>query len=84
VNEGRTVFAQLMDCLPKYELDSTTMDLCLSLFPWAKFRRHKAAIKLHTLLALRDNYPGYFIRPREKFWRMRKRLERKAEDGNRP
>ena len=40
-----------------YALDSTTIDLCLSLFPWAKFRRHKAAIKLHTLLALRGNYP---------------------------
>ena len=34
-----------------YALDSTTIDLCLSLFPWAKFRRTKAAIKLHTLLA---------------------------------
>jgi hypothetical protein len=40
-----------------YALDSTTIDLCLSLFPWAKFRRRKAAIKLHTLLALRGNYP---------------------------
>ena len=40
-----------------YALDSTTIDLCLSLFPWAKFRRHKAAIKLHTLLALRGNFP---------------------------
>ncbi|HBO84896.1 MAG TPA: IS4 family transposase, partial [Deltaproteobacteria bacterium] len=33
-----------------YALDSTTIDLCLSTFPWAKFRRTKAAIKLHTLL----------------------------------
>ena len=33
-----------------YALDSTTIDLCLSLFPWATFRRHKAAVKLHTLL----------------------------------
>jgi uncharacterized protein DUF4372 len=32
-----------------YALDSTTIDLCLSLFPWAKFRKHKGAIKLHTL-----------------------------------
>ena len=32
-----------------YALDSTTIDLCLSLFPWAKFRRHKAAVKMHTL-----------------------------------
>ena len=33
-----------------YALDSTTVDLCLALFPWAKFRRHKAAVKIHTLL----------------------------------
>ena len=44
-----------------YALDSTTIDLCLSLFPWAKFRRTKAAIKLHTLLALRGNYPTVVI-----------------------
>ena len=36
--------------------DSTTIDLCLALFPWAKFRRHKAAIKLHTLLRLRGGF----------------------------
>jgi len=40
-----------------YALDSTTIDLCLSLFPWAKFRRHKGAIKLHTLLDLRGGIP---------------------------
>lgn len=44
-----------------YALDSTTINLCLSLFPWAKFRRRKAAIKLHTLLALRGNYPTVVI-----------------------
>jgi hypothetical protein len=44
-----------------YALDSTTIDLCLSLFPWAKFRRHKAAVKLHTLLALRGNFPTVVI-----------------------
>jgi hypothetical protein len=44
-----------------YALDSTTIDLCLSLFPWAKFRRHKAAIKLHTLLTLRGNFPTVVI-----------------------
>jgi len=44
-----------------YALDSTTIDLCLSLFPWAKFRRRKAAIKLHTLLALRGNFPAAVI-----------------------
>ena len=42
-----------------YALDSTTIDLCLSLFPWAKFRRHKAAIKMHTLLDLHGNIPTF-------------------------
>ena len=37
------------------------MDLCLSLFPWAKFRRHKAAIKLHTLLTLHGHFPTVII-----------------------
>lgn len=40
-----------------YAFDSTTIDLCLSVFPWAKFRRGKAAVKLHTLLDLRGNIP---------------------------
>ena len=44
-----------------YALDSTTIDLCLALFPWAKFRRHKAAIKLHTLLRLRGGFPTVVI-----------------------
>ncbi|MBU0712363.1 IS4 family transposase [bacterium] len=42
-----------------YALDSTTIDLCLSLFPWAKFRKHKAAIKLHTLLDLLGSIPSF-------------------------
>jgi IS4 transposase len=42
-----------------YALDSTTMDLCLSLFPWAKFRKHKAAVKMHTLLDLHGNIPTF-------------------------
>lgn len=42
-----------------YALDSTTINLCLSLFPWAPFRRTKAAIKLHTLLDLRGNIPTF-------------------------
>lgn len=42
-----------------YALDATTIDLCLSLFPWAKFRRHKGAVKLHTLLDLRGNIPCF-------------------------
>ena len=42
-----------------YALDSTTIDLCLALFPWAHFRRHKGAIKLHTLLDLRGSIPSF-------------------------
>ena len=42
-----------------YALDATIIDLCLSLFPWAHFRRTKAAIKLHTLLDLRGNIPSF-------------------------
>ena len=42
-----------------YALDSTTIDLCLSLFPWAKFRERKAGVKLHTLLDLRGNIPTF-------------------------
>jgi hypothetical protein len=42
-----------------YALDSTTIDLCLELFPWAKFRRTKAAVKLHTLIDLRGSIPTF-------------------------
>src|SRR5450756_26876 len=42
-----------------YAFDSTTIDLCLSLFPWAKFRKHKGAVKMHTLLDLRGNIPTF-------------------------
>jgi hypothetical protein len=42
-----------------YALDSTTIDLCLALFPWAPFRSTKAAIKLHTLIDLRGNIPSF-------------------------
>jgi len=42
-----------------YALDSTTIDLCLSLFPWAGFRKHKAAVKMHTLLDLHGNIPMF-------------------------
>ena len=44
-----------------YALDSTTIDLCLNLFPWAHFRRSKAAVKMHTLLDLRGNIPAEVI-----------------------
>jgi hypothetical protein len=44
-----------------YALDSTTIDLCLALFPWAKFRKTKGAVKLHTLLDLRGSIPSVII-----------------------
>ncbi len=44
-----------------YALDSTTIDLCLSLFPWADFRKHKGAVKLHTLLDLRGSIPTVIV-----------------------
>ena len=42
-----------------YALDSTTIDLCLSLFPWARFRKTKGGVKMHTLLDLRGNIPSF-------------------------
>ena len=44
-----------------YALDSTTIDLCLSLFPWARFRKTKGAIKLHTLMNLRGSIPEFIL-----------------------
>src|SRR4030066_618755 len=44
-----------------YALDSTTIDLCLTLFPWAKFRKRKGAVKMHTLLDLHGNIPSVVI-----------------------
>ena len=46
-----------IDCL--YAIDSTTIDLCLSLFPWAKFRKTKAAIKVHAIVDLHGNIPTF-------------------------
>ena len=42
-----------------YALDSTTIELCLSVFPWVRFRKHKAAVKMHTLLDLHGNIPTF-------------------------
>jgi Transposase DDE domain/Domain of unknown function (DUF4372) len=44
-----------------YALDSTTIDLCLSLFPWARFRQAKGAVKMHTLLNLQGNIPEFIL-----------------------
>jgi hypothetical protein len=54
---GETLLADLNNTV--YALDSTTIDLCLSLFPWAHFRSTKAAVKMHTLLDLRGNIPSF-------------------------
>src|SRR5258707_2119591 len=54
---GESLLAVLNNTV--YGLDSTTIDLCLSLFPWAHFRSTKAAVKMHTLLDLRGNIPSF-------------------------
>jgi Domain of unknown function (DUF4372)/Transposase DDE domain len=54
-----------------YALDATTIDLCLSLFPWAPFQQSKAAIKLHTLLDLRGNIPSFLYISDSKFYDVR-------------
>ena len=56
---GEPTFSDLNQTV--YAFDSSTIDLCLSLFPWARFRQHKAAVKLHTLIDLHGNIP-VFIR----------------------
>jgi hypothetical protein len=64
IDEAKTLYAhedfgiELQEAAV-YALDSTTIDLCLALFPWARFRRTKAAIKLHTLLNLRGSIPEF-------------------------
>ena len=63
IGRARTLYANepLSTMLDEtvYALDSTTIDLCLNLFPWARFRRRKGAVKLHTLLDLRGNIPCF-------------------------
>jgi hypothetical protein len=65
IGQAKTLYAEEEFCLEldqaAYALDSTTIDLCLSLFPWAKFRKRKGAIKLHTLLNLRGCFPSVVI-----------------------
>ena len=63
INRARTLYANedfgLQLDREVYALDSTTIDLCLSLFPWAKFRKHKAALKIHTLMDLKGSIPTF-------------------------
>ena len=65
VAEARKLYAQEKPILELdaaiYAFDSTTISLCLELFPWAEFRRKKTAIKLHTLLDLRGNIPSFVL-----------------------
>ena len=58
-----TYFTSFVDHLARSSmaLDSTTIDLCLSLFQWSKFRKHKGAIKLHTLMDLRGSIPSFIM-----------------------
>ena len=63
INRARTLYANedfgLQLDREVYALDSSTIDLCLSLFPWAKFRKHKAAVKIHTLMDLKGSIPTF-------------------------
>ena len=63
IREARSLYAGESLCVELdqavYALDSTTIDLCLALFPWAKFRKRKGAIKVHTQLDLRGNIPSF-------------------------
>jgi transposase len=63
INKARTLYADedfgIQLNREVYALDSTTIDLCLSLFPWAKFREHKAAVKVHTLMNLKGSIPTF-------------------------
>ena len=65
MRKARTLYKQeTTEGLPDataYALDSTTIDLCLSLFPWPRLGRTRASIKLHTLLALQGNIPSVVI-----------------------
>jgi len=63
INKARKLYANedfgLQLKRATYALDSTTIDLCLSLFPWAIFRKHKAAVKVHTLMDLKGSIPTF-------------------------
>jgi len=63
INKARTLYANedfgIQLNREVYALDSTTIDLCLTLFPWAKFRKHKAAVKIHTLMDLKGSIPTF-------------------------
>ena len=64
-----------------YALDSTTIALCLSVFPWAHFRTTKAAVKMHTLLDLRGNIPSFIHISDGCQWRSKKGPPRRCKKG---
>ena len=66
---------------PAYAFDSTTIDLCLSLFPWAHFRRAKGAVKLHTLMDLRASIPCFILVSHGKYSDVRSLDELPIEPG---
>src|SRR6202022_4599055 len=53
------IFADFAQILSAHALDSTTIDLCLAMFPWARFRERKGAVKMHTLIDLHGNIPVF-------------------------
>ena len=59
IGQARQLYNEDAQLESVFAIDSTTIDLCLSLFPWAKFRRHKAAIKLHTVMDLQGSIPTF-------------------------
>lgn len=59
IEQARQLYHKDSELESVYALDSTTIDLCLSLFPWAEFRSHKGAIKLHTLMDLEGAIPTF-------------------------
>ncbi len=64
IQEARKLYKEDNDFSVKideiaYALDSSTIDLCLSLFPWAKFRKRKGAVKMHTQIDLRGSIPTF-------------------------
>ncbi len=63
IDKARALYSSDRFCIDltkaAYALDSTTVDLCLALFPWAQFRKHKSAVKVHTLMDLRGSIPCF-------------------------
>jgi len=59
IGQARQLYHEDAEVASVFAIDSTTIDLCLSLFPWAEFRQRKAAIKLHTVMDLEGSIPTF-------------------------